>query len=291
MFYNQLKTMILLGGLTSLLIFFGGLLGGHDGIQIALFIALLMNGISYFFSDKIVLRIYGAQPLKKEEFGWIYDTVEELCENASIPMPKLWYIPTEMPNAFATGRNPAHSSVAVTQGILRLLDTRELRGVLAHEISHIKNRDILVGTVAATLAMAIGYLADWARWSFFWGGSNRRDNNKGIGIFGVILVSVLVPLAATLIQLAITRSREYLADESGANCSDDPLALADALEKLQYAGQNNQKTDPTAAQAATASLFIVYPFSSKGLFNLFSTHPPMEKRIEKLRAMAKARMR
>lgn len=285
--------MILLSGLTGLVIFFGGLLGGAGGIKAALLIAFIMNGITYFFSDKIVLAMYGARPLDKQEFSWIYEIVEELCEHARLPMPKLWFIPSGMANAFATGRSPAHSSVAVTQGILNLLDKRELRGVLAHEISHIKNRDILVGTIAATLAMAIGYLADWARWSFFWGGtsSRRNENGKGIGVFGVILISILVPLAATLLQLAITRSREYLADESGAECSDDPLALADALEKLQYAGQRNQQVSPTAAQAATASLFIVYPFSSKGMFNLFSTHPPLEKRIEKLRAMAKAKMR
>lgn len=288
MFLSQVKTVMLLGVLSGLLVFLGGLVGGQNGIHLALILAAVMNLITYFFSDKIVLSMYGAQPLDQQRFGWIYEIVEELCAHDSLPMPKLWYIATPMANAFATGRNPAHASVAVTQGILDLLDERELRGVLAHEISHVKNRDILVGTVAATISMAIAYLADMARWTFFWGGGRRdRDNRGGIGIIGLILISILVPLAATLVQLAISRAREYLADESGAHCSQDPLALASALEKLQHGATAHQQPAPSAAQAATASLFIVYPFSSKGMFNLFSTHPPMEKRIARLRAMAK----
>jgi heat shock protein HtpX len=289
MFLSQFKTIMLLGVLSGLLVFLGGVVGGQHGMHVALIFAAVMNLITYFFSDKIVLSIYGAQPLDEKRFSWIYDIVEELCAHDNLPMPKLWYINTPMANAFATGRNPKHASVAVTQGILDLLDERELRGVLAHEISHVKNRDILVGTIAATIAMAIGYMADMARWTFFWGGGRRddRDNRSGIGVIGLILISILVPLAATLVQLAISRAREYLADESGAHCSQDPLALASALEKLQRGAAAHQQAAPTASQAATASLFIVYPFSSKGLFNLFSTHPPMEKRIERLRAMAR----
>ncbi len=285
MIYNQLKTGILLSILTGILLFIGGIFGGHEGIKASLFIALILNGITYFFSEKIVLSLYRAQPLSREKYGWIYTIVQELCEDAKMPMPKLWFIDTSMANAFATGRNPSHASVAVTSGILDILNQRELRGVLAHEISHIKNRDILVGTIAATIAMAIGYLADFARWSFFWG--NRRDNKEGgMSIFGVMIISILVPIAATLIQLAITRSREYLADETGARCSQDPLALADALEKLHDAGNRSTQKEPSNAQAATASLFIVYPFKAKGMLNLFSTHPPMEKRVARLRAMA-----
>ena len=288
MIYNQLKTFVLLTLLTSVLLFTGGMIGGHNGIKGALIFAFILNGISYFFSDKIVLRMYGAKPLSREQHGWIYQIVEELCHKADMPMPKLWFVDTPMANAFATGRNPSHASVAVTAGILDILDQRELRGVLAHEISHIKNRDILIGSVAATISMAIGYLADWARWSFFWG--NRRSRQNGIGVFGVILISILVPFAAMLIQLAITRSREYLADESGAKHSEDPLALADALEKLHHSLPTDQKKEPSTVQAATASLFIVYPFSTKGLYSLFSTHPPMEKRIERLHAMAEKMM-
>ncbi|MBL4588064.1 zinc metalloprotease HtpX [Candidatus Babeliales bacterium] len=289
MIYSQFKTFVLLAALTGALLFMGGMFGGSNGIKYALIFAFILNGISYFFSDKIVLSMYGAQPLSREKYDWIYQIVEELCHEARLPMPKLWFVNNPMANAFATGRNPSHASVAITAGILEILDQRELRGVLAHEISHIKNRDILVGSIAATIAMAIGYLADLARWSFFWG--DRRNNRQsGVGIFGVILISILVPLAATLIQLAITRSREYLADESGAKHSQDPLALADALEKLHHAVPKNQKQEPSTVQAATASLFIVYPFSTKGLFNLFSTHPPMEKRIARLHAMAEKMM-
>ncbi len=226
--------------------------------------------------------MYRAQPLDKDRYEHIYNMVEELCFNANMPMPKLWYIPTNMANAFATGRNPKNGSVAVTQGIIDILDDNELRGVLAHELSHIKNRDILVATIAATMATTIAYLADMLYWSTLFGG---RDRNRG-GNAGAILVALLMPFAAMLIQMAISRSREYMADESGATISHDPLALASALEKLQYSAQMQKLKPKTQRETSTASLFIVYPFTAKGMLNLFSTHPPMEKRIKRLRNMA-----
>jgi len=243
-----------------------------------------MNFITYFYSDKIVLKLYGAKPLDRSQYPHVYEIVEELTHEAHMPMPKLYILPTQMANAFATGRNPEHAAVAVTQGILELLEENELRGVLSHELSHVKNRDILVATVAATLAMAIAYIADMFRWSLFFGGSRDRDRGAG---FGAIFIALLMPIAATLIQLAISRSREYLADETGAGISHDPLGLAAALEKL-HMGAKTQKAQPqSAAQASTASLFIVYPFSGNGMLSLFSTHPPMEQRIARLRAMVR----
>ncbi|MBU1008267.1 zinc metalloprotease HtpX [Candidatus Dependentiae bacterium] len=284
MFLNQLKTAFLLGSLSGLLLLLGHLFGGQAGLTIALTIAIVMNFFMYFYSDKLVLRMYKAQPLDQERFSHVHDMVEELCSNANMPMPKIWYIPTSMANAFATGRNPKNASIAVTQGIIDLLDNHELRGVIAHELSHVKNRDILVATIAATLAMTIGYLADMLYWSTIFGG--RRDREQG-GTASALLVAILMPFAAMLIQLAISRSREYLADESGATISHDPLALASALEKLQYGAQMQKLKPKSQAQTSTASLFIVYPFFGKGLFNLFSTHPPMEKRIKRLRNMAR----
>lgn len=281
MFLNQMKTAFLLGALSGLLLLMGHWIGGNAGLIVAFSIALLMNFLVYFYSDKLVLKMYGAQPLNKETFSHVYDMVDELCSNAHMPMPKLWYISTPMANAFATGRNPKHASVAVTKGILELLDDHELRGVLAHELSHVKNRDILVATVAATLATAIGYLADMLYWSTLLGG---RDRNRSGGI-GSLFIVMLMPFAAMLIQLAISRSREYLADESGAQISHDPLALAAALEKLQYSAQMQKLRPRSQAHTSTASLFIVYPFFGKGFLNLFSTHPPMEKRIKRLRSM------
>lgn len=284
MIWNQFKTALLLGALSGLLLLLGHWFGGQSGIIIAFVIAIVINFISYFYSDKIVLKLYRAQPLDRNRYNYIYEIVEELCYQANMPTPKLWYIPTSMANAFATGRNPKHASVAVTQGIIDLLDEHELRGVLSHELSHVKNRDILIGTTAATLAMAIGYLADILYWSTLFGGGRRDSRDRGGA--GAILVAFLMPFAATLIQLAISRSREYLADESGAKISHDPLALASALEKL-HGNAKMQKLKPKSqAQTSTASLFIVYPFFGNGLLNLFSTHPPMEKRIERLRHMA-----
>ena len=284
MIWNQLKTVFFLGALSGLLFLMGYWIGGNTGLIFAFAISLLMNFITYFYSDKIVLKLYGAKPLDQDKYKNVYAIVEELAENAKIPMPKLWYINTVMANAFATGRNPEHASVAVTQGILEILDEGELRGVLAHELSHVRNRDILIATIAATVAMAIAYLADMLRWSAIFG--NRDSRNKN-GHWSAIIVALLMPIAASLIQLAISRSREYLADETGADISHDPLALASALEKLEYNAKSKKVAPVSNAQASTASLFIVYPFSASGLIALFSTHPPMKKRIERLRAMAR----
>ena len=284
MFLNSLKTAALLAGLSGILLLMGHLIGGNSGVAFAFIFSLLMNFLTYFFSDKLVLAMYGAKPLDQARFQYIYDMVGDLCENAHMPMPKLWYLPTNMANAFATGRNPQHASVAVTQGILDILTEDELRGVLAHEISHIKNRDILIGTIAATIATAIGYLANMLQWAVFLGyGRDRDDRNNGLA---ALVVAIVMPFAAMLIQLAVSRSREYQADESGAHYCHDPLALASALEKLSDAGKHQHAQPSSPAQAASASLFIVYPFSAKGMLSLFSTHPPMEKRIERLRKMA-----
>lgn len=283
MIWNNIKTVVLLATLSGILLFFGCLCGGTTGLHFALVLALAMNGIAYFFSDKLVLKIYKAQPLNRDEYPWIYSIIQELRTNMDLPMPKLWIIDSPMANAFATGRNPRHASIAVTTGILGILDHKELRGVLAHEMSHIKNRDILVSTVAATIAAAIGYLASMLQHIAFWDSisSRKRSNSNPIGM---LIVSILMPLAATLVQLAISRSREYLADESGAHYCRDPLALASALEKLHnhipHAHLNNDDTQ----KASTATLFIVHPFTSKSFISLFSTHPPMYKRIERLRA-------
>ncbi|MCK4264861.1 zinc metalloprotease HtpX [Candidatus Babeliales bacterium] len=279
---NQFKTALLLGALSGLLFLLGYYFGGQAGIYIALFMALIMNFVAYYFSDKLVLKMFKAQQLDKEQYSHIYDMIHDLCQEMKLPMPKLWYIPTDMANAFATGRNPKNASVAVTKGILETLDHDELRGVLSHELSHVKNRDILVATVAATLAMAIAYFADILRWTIMFSG--RSDNrNRGIGAF---IIAMFMPIAAMLIQLSISRSREYLADETGSKYSKDPLALASALEKLHSNVKSHKLAPETSAQASTASLFIVYPFSAKGFLNLFSTHPPVEKRIERLRKMA-----
>lgn len=283
MIWNKIKTAFLLGTLSGLFFLIGYWIGGENGLIFAFLFSLLMNFIVYFYSDKIVLKMYGAVPLDQKKYEYVFGIVEELCNNAKLPMPKLYYLPMQMANAFATGRNPKHASVAVTQGILDILDKHELRGVLAHELSHVKNRDILIATVAATIAMAIAYLADMLRWSFILG--SGRDRNR-TSSFGAILVALLMPIAATLIQLAISRSREYLADETGAKISHDPLALASALEKLQFDAKNKKLEPKSCRSTSTASLFIIYPFYGKGLLNLFSTHPPLEKRIQKLRNMA-----
>ncbi len=285
MFWNQLKTVIFLASLSAILFLISFWIGGRNGLIFAFAISIFMNFITYFFSDKIVLKLYKAVPLDENKYKNIYDIVHELSINAKIPMPKLFYIDSSMANAFATGRNPENASVAVTKGILEILDEHELRGVLAHELSHIKNRDILIATIAATVAMAIAYLADMLRWSFIFS-SSRDSRDRGAGL-SAILVAILMPIAATLIQLAISRSREYLADETGAKISYDPLSLASALEKLQNSATKRMVEPISNAQASTASLFIVYPFSGSNLFALFSTHPPMEKRIAKLRAMIK----
>jgi len=282
---NKFKTLLLLVLLSGLFMLIGGLVGGNSGITIAFMFALCMNGIAYFFSDKIVLAMQGAKPLDAEQHAPIFAMVRELSDSMQMPMPKLWLIQTDMANAFATGRNPANGSIAVTTGILEILEPHELRGVLAHEMAHIYNRDILVGTIAATIATAIGYVAHMVQNMFFWGalhGSNKKESSN---IFGMLIVAILMPIAATILQLSISRSREYLADETGAHTCHDPLALASALQKLH--AQSTRAAHQDASRQDTystgmASLFIVKPFTGKGLVELFSTHPPLEKRIAKL---------
>ncbi len=285
MYFNRIKTLLLLTMMSGLFFLIGYLLGGVNGLGLALVMSCLFNLGTYYFSDKIVLAMYGAKPLDRTRYAWIYEMVEELCFQAQLPMPKLWFVPTNMANAFATGRNPANASVAVTQGILEILEPNELRGVLAHEMAHVKNRDILVTTVAATIAAAISYLAQMLQWSLIFG-SSRDRNNKGNG-FAALAVIIFMPIIATLLQLAISRSREYLADETGAKTCHDPLALASALEKLHSSAHRSHSEAASPAQAATASLCIVNPFTMKGALHLLSTHPPMEERVKRLRAMAR----
>jgi heat shock protein HtpX len=278
---NRVKTFLLLAGLTVFLVFIGRLIGGTAGMQIAFVIALAMNFFSYWFSDKIVLKMYGAQEVSAAEAPELHRMVEELSRAAGIPKPKVCIIPQDNPNAFATGRNPEHGTVAVTTGIMRLLTPTELRGVLAHEIGHIRNRDILIQTVAATLAGAIMILADMARWTAIFGGGRDDEEGGGLGIIGVIVLAIVAPLAAMLIQMAISRSREYIADETGARLAQNPESLARALEKLAYGVQ----AAPMQANPATEPLFIVNPLSGGGVMSWFSTHPPIEERVARLRAM------
>ncbi|MFC1854686.1 zinc metalloprotease HtpX [Candidatus Dependentiae bacterium] len=280
MFWNRFKTAILLAALSGLLLFAGRMLGGTTGLHFALVLALIVNFVAYFFSDKMILAFYGAKPLNEKKYDYVHEITEELCDRAKLPKPKLWLVPGNIANAFATGRSPKHSSVAVTEGILHLLDESELRGVIAHELSHIKNRDVLISTIAATVAMAIGYVANMMRWSLIFGGSRDREG----GTVGAIAAVILMPIAATLIQLAISRSREFLADESGAKISQAPLALASALEKIS-AGPKVEATSQAAA--ATENMFIINPFSRKGLMKLLSTHPAPEERIKRLHDMAR----
>lgn len=283
MFANQLKTFILLVAIGGLLIFAGRFIGGTNGALMALVLAIGMNVFAYFYSDRMVLSMYGARKLDQAQHPEVYEMVYELSQKAQIPMPKLYFIDSPICNAFATGRNPQNSSVAVTRGILNLLDKNELRGVLAHELSHVKNRDILIATVAATFAMAIGYIASILRWSLIFGGS--RDQEGGGG-FGALIAALIMPVAATMIQLAISRSREYEADATGSKISQDPLALASALEKISMSVQQNPMNRASYAQQAASSMFICNPFSAKNMANLFSTHPPVEERVKKLRQMS-----
>lgn len=284
MIINQIKTIFLLGALSSLLVLLGSFLGGYAGLQLALIVALVMNGITYFFSDKIVLYMYGAKKLDQERYNRIYSIVNELAENMSLPMPTLWLIETPMANAFATGRNPVHASVAITTGILSILDERELRGVLSHELAHIKNRDILIATVAATVATAISYLGHMIQHAAWISALSDKRQNKNNPVV-MLLMAIIMPIAATFIQLAISRSREYVADETGAHYSRDPLALASALEKLHDNVTRAHLHSSENSKASTASLFIVHPFSGEGLITLFSTHPPMKERVARLRRM------
>ena len=277
---NQLKTTLLLGSLTGLLVVIGNYFGGSSGMVIAFLFAICMNLGSYWFSDKIVLRLYRAQEISYGDAPELYGMVSKLCQSASLPMPKIYLIPKEAPNAFATGRNPHHAVVAVTQGIVRLLKPSELEGVLAHELAHIKNRDILISSIAATLAGVIMMIASMARWAALFGGfGGSGDDDDGGGIVGFLFLIFLAPVAAMIIQLAISRSREYLADATGAHIAGNPAGLASALEKLDYAS----KKVPLAANPATAHLFIVHPLSGRSLMGLFSTHPPIAERIARLR--------
>ena len=279
---NTIKTALLLGALTGLLMLIGGWFGGQQGVVIAFIFAMVMNFGSYWFSDKIVLRMYKAQAVSENEAPELYAMVKDLALKASIPMPRVYIIPGDTPNAFATGRNEQHAVVAVTEGILRILGKDELEGVIAHELTHIRNRDILIGSIAATLAGAIVMLAHMAQWAAMFGGAGRDDDEGGgSNIVGLILMAVLAPIAATLIQMAISRSREYLADAGGAKISGKPYGLAGALEKLSQASQ----TMPMEANPSTAHMFIVNPLTGRSLMNLFSTHPPIEERIARLRSM------
>jgi heat shock protein HtpX len=276
---NWFKTTLLLGVMTALIVWVGHLLGGQQGMIFAFAIAMAMNFVSYWYSHKIVLKMYRARPVTAEEHPELHDLVQHLAERAGLPMPRIYIIPGESPNAFATGRNPEHAVVAATEGLLRLLSRDEVEGVLAHEMAHIKNRDILIGSIAATMAGTIMILASMARWSAFMGGGGSDDEGGGgLGGIGLIVVSILAPLAAMLVQMAISRSREYHADATGAIFSGRPRGLARALEKL---GAYSKKL-PLKANPQTAHMFIVNPLRGGGLMNLFSTHPPLEERIARL---------
>jgi heat shock protein HtpX len=279
---NAFKTTLLLAVLTGLLLWIGQLLGGMRGLQFALLFAVIMNFGSYWFSDRIVLATYGARPLSEEQAPDLFRIVRELATGANMPMPRVYLIPSESPNAFATGRSPQHAAVAVTEGITRLLTLDELRGVLAHELSHVKNRDTLISAIAATLAGVVMMVARMAQWAAIFGGMRRDDRDEGGGAIELLLLVVVAPIAAMLIQLAISRAREYEADATGARLSHAPGALAEALEKISVASGRI----PLPAGPATAHLWIVNPLRGNWLANLFSTHPPIEERIRRLRGMA-----
>jgi len=283
---NQAKTFFLMVVLTVIFVAIGSMIGGSSGAYIAFSIAVVMNFVSYWFSDRIVLAMYRAKQVSENEAPQLYAAIASLAQKASIPMPKVYIIENDSPNAFATGRDPSHGVVAVTTGIMRILSRDELEGVLAHEISHIKHRDILIQSVAATLAGAITMIANIARFAAFFGGSHSDDDEGGGNIFSVIIFSMIAAFAALLIQLAISRSREYLADAGGARLSGNPLFLSGALKKL-HAGV--ARTPMNDANPSTAPLFIVNPFSAKGILSLFSTHPPIEERIKRLEDMAHRR--
>ena len=272
---------MLLSVLTALMLWVGQLLGGTQGLTIALVFAVVANIGSLWFSDKLVLRMYGAQPIAESDAPGLHRTVRELTQLAQVPMPALYVIQSNSPNAFATGRSPSHAAVAVTTGIVRLLHETELRGVIAHELAHVKNRDTLTSAVAATLAGAIMWVASMARWGFMFGGVGRDDReDEGGGLFGLVAMMIFAPVAAVLIQMAISRSREFAADATAARTTGDPFALASALEKLTYAAERV----PMGAQPQTAHLFIVNPLTGGSVARLFSTHPPAEERIRRLRA-------
>ena len=277
---NWFRTTLLLGALTALIVWIGHLFGGQQGMIIAFVLAIGMNFFSYWFSDKIVLAMYRATEVAPQDSPQLHEIVSEIANRAHLPMPRIYVIPEESPNAFATGRNPEHAVVAVTQGLLELMDRDEIMGVLSHEMAHIRNRDILIGSIAATLAGAVMILANMARWSAFMGGGSSSDEREGGGLGGVALIvmSILAPMAAMLIQMAISRSREYDADATGAAFAGHPQGLARALEKL---GAYSKRL-PMPAKPNTAHMFIVNPLSAGSIANLFSTHPPLEERIARL---------
>jgi heat shock protein HtpX len=282
---NTFRTTVLLAVLTALLVWAGDLIGGGQGALIALIFAGVMNFFSYWFSDKMVIAMYRGQEISAADDPELCGIVQDLAQRANLPMPRVYILPQDTPNAFATGRNPQHAAVAVTQGIRRILTKRELSGVLGHELSHVINRDILVSTIAATLAGAISYLAYMAQWAMIFGAGRDRDRDEGGGVFGLLFMMIVAPLAALLIQMAVSRSREYGADDGGAKITHDPLALASALRKLQLASENMPLQVSDATANATAHLFIVNPLTSGGLRTLFSTHPPIEERIARLEKM------
>jgi len=278
----MMRTTLLLGALTGLLMAFGQALGGSQGVTIALIFAVVMNFGAYWFSDKIVLRMYSAREVTEAEAPKLHRIVHNLALGARMPMPKVYIIPGEGANAFATGRNPQHAAVAVTEGLTRMMDERELTGVLAHELGHVQNRDILISTIAATIAGAIVLIAHMARWAAIFGGFRRDDDEGGSGGLSLLFMAILAPLAAGIIQMAISRTREFAADETGARMCGDPMALASALRKLGLASQQL----PMDASPQTAHMFIVNPLSGNTIAKLFSTHPPLEERIARLEAMA-----
>ncbi len=274
---NAIKTSLLLGAMTLIFVYGGYAMGGESGMILAFIIAVGMNFFAYYSSDKLVLKMYKAQEIHESEAPWLYQIVRDLTTRGGIPMPKIYMIPSEQPNAFATGRNPAHAAIAVTQGITRLLSREELAGVLAHEIAHVKNHDILIGTIAATIAGAVSMLASMAQWALIFGGGRDKDSNP-LAMFAMM---ILAPVAAMLVQMAISRTREYQADKVGAELLGNPVPLASALAKLERGAQ----AIPMDAEPATAHMFIVSPLTGKSFASLFSTHPPMDKRIAALRGM------
>ena len=280
---NFLKTTVLLAVLTAILVFAGDALGGRGGATTALVFAGIMNFGAYWFSDKIVLMMYRAKAVTEAEEPELYSVTRELAMKAGLPMPKVYIMENDTPNAFATGRNPSHAAVAATTGIMRLLSREELSGVMAHELTHIQNRDILISTISATIAGAISYLAHMAQWAAMFG--NSRNDERGGNPIALIAMMIITPLAAMIIQMAISRSREYGADEGGAKITGNPLSLANALRKLEY---GNKRIPMAVPSEATAHMFIVSPLSGGSFLKLFSTHPPIEERIKRLEAMAGA---
>jgi len=279
---NNIKTFFLLVTLTLILVWAGAALGGKQGMTIALIFALSMNFFAYWFSDKIVLRMYGAKEVSEAEAPELYGIVRRLAQKAEIPMPKVYMMNQEQPNAFATGRNPKHAAVAVTTGIMRILSQEELQGVIGHELAHIQHRDILISTIAATIAGAISYLAQMAQWAMLFGG-HRGDDDEGGSPIAALAMMIVGPIAALIVQMAISRSREYAADTGGAQLAGNPRYLSGALRKLYLASQKI----PMDANPATSHMFIVNPLSGGGILKIFSTHPPIEERISRLESMSR----